>query len=112
VIFAVINIIDAVVAFRLPGEGGIGVSVGTLVLCANAVLLTLYVVSCHYCRHICGGNLKRFSGHPIRYRLWGLVTPLNARHMELAWVSLVVVALADLYVRLVASGVFNDPKIV
>jgi hypothetical protein len=32
--------------------------------------------------------------------------------MELAWVSLVVVALAALYVQLVASGVFNDPKIV
>jgi hypothetical protein len=110
-IFAVINVIDAVMGFRLPGDGGIGVSVGTLVLCANALLLSLYTVSCHFCRHICGGNVKQFSKHPIRYRLWKMITPLNAKHMELAWASLVVVALADLYVRLVASGVFSDPKI-
>jgi len=110
-IFAVINIIDAVMAFRFPGAGEIGVSVGTLVLCANALLLTAYTVSCHFCRHICGGNLRRFSRHPVRYRLWKFVTPLNAKHMELAWASLVVVAFADLYVRLVASGVFSDPKI-
>jgi hypothetical protein len=30
--------------------------------------------------------------------------------MELAWISLVVVALADLYVRLVASGTITDPR--
>ena len=49
--------------------------------------------------------------HPIRYRIWKLATPLNARHMQFAWASLAMVALADLYVRLVASGVFPDPKI-
>jgi len=31
--------------------------------------------------------------------------------MQFAWASLIVVALADLYVRLVAAGVFSDPKI-
>jgi hypothetical protein len=31
--------------------------------------------------------------------------------MQFAWFSLVFVALADLYVRLVAGGVFSDPKI-
>jgi hypothetical protein len=30
--------------------------------------------------------------------------------MQLAWVSLIVVALADLYVRLVASGWITDPR--
>ena len=53
----------------------------------------------------------QFSKHPVRYRLWKLTTPLNARHMQIAWASLAMVALADLYVRLVASGVFSDPKI-
>jgi len=38
------------------------------------------------------------------------VSKLNHRHMELAWVSLVVVALADVYVRLVASGTIHDPR--
>jgi hypothetical protein len=31
--------------------------------------------------------------------------------MQFAWASLTFVALTDLYVRLVASGAFHDPKI-
>jgi hypothetical protein len=31
--------------------------------------------------------------------------------MQIAWASLAIVTLADLYVRLVASGAFTDPKI-
>ncbi len=114
VVALVLNVIltvDAVMAFRMPGDGGIGVSVGTLVLVANASLLWLYSASCHACRHFCGGNVNEFSKHPLRYRLWKLTTPLNARHMQFAWASLAMVAVADLYVRLVASGVFSDPKI-
>ena len=110
-VFNVILTIDAVMAFRMPGEGGIGVSLGTLVLVVNAVLLWLYSLSCHACRHLCGGNVNRFSRHRLRHRLWRSLTPLNARHMQIAWASLVFVALADLYVRLVASGAFSDPKI-
>ena len=37
------------------------------------------------------------------------MTPLNARHMRFAWISLFGVALCDLYVRLVASGTIHDP---
>ena len=110
-LFNVILTIDAVVSFRLPGDGGIGVSLGTLVLSVNCVLLWAYSLSCHAARHFLGGSLKSFSKHKLRYRLWKLVTPLNARHMQLAWVSLIFVALTDLYVRLVSAGVFTDPKI-
>jgi hypothetical protein len=109
-ILNVILTIDAVVAFREPGEG-IGVSVGALVLTVNAALLWSYSLSCHACRHLCGGNVNRFSKHPLRARVWKLLTPLNARHMQIAWASLIFVALTDLYVRLVASGVFSDPKL-
>jgi hypothetical protein len=110
-VFNVILTIDAVMAFRLPGDGGIGVSVGTLVLVVNAVLLWLYSSSCHACRHLCGGNVNQFSKHPIRYRIWKILTPLNHRHMEIAWLSLAWVAFSDLYVRLVASGVISDRKL-
>lgn len=110
-IWNVILTIDAVMAFRMPGDGGIGVSIGTIVLVANAVLLWLYSLSCHFCRHVCGGNVNRFSKHPLRHRLWKLVTPLNAKHMQIAWASLIMVALADLYVRLVASGWIVDHKL-
>ena len=110
-LFNTILTIDAVMAFRLPGDGGIGVSVGTLVLVVNAVLLWCYTLSCHAARHLCGGHVNTFSKHPIRYRIWRFLTPLNARHMWFAWASLLWVMFADLYVRLVASGVFSDPKI-
>jgi hypothetical protein len=103
----VILSIDAVVAFRQPGVG-IGISVGTVVLCLNALLLWLYTLSCHACRHLCGGGVKQFSAAPIRYRVWKTLTPLNARHMLLAWLSLGFVAFTDLYVRLVASGTIHD----
>ncbi|MHB8218925.1 MAG: hypothetical protein ACYDHU_01175 [Acidimicrobiales bacterium] len=109
-ILNVILTIDAVEAFREPGIG-IGVSVGTLVLCVNAVLLWLYSLSCHSCRHLCGGQVKSFSEHPVRHRLWKLVTPLNAHHMKFAWASLIFVALTDLYVRLVASGTIPDHRL-
>ncbi len=42
--------------------------------------------------------------------MWQWVSRLNARHMQLAWASLLSVALADFYVYLVASGVFDDPR--
>ena len=61
------------------------------------------------CRHLCGGGVKQFSKSPIRHRIWKALTPLNARHMLFAWMSLVFVALTDLYVRLVASGTIHDP---
>src|SRR5436190_13959537 len=40
---------DAFMAFRFPT--GFGVGLGTLVLLANAALLTLYALSCHSCRY-------------------------------------------------------------
>jgi hypothetical protein len=102
--------IDTVYAFSEPGQG-IGVSVGTIVLFVNTTLLWLYTLSCHSCRHLCGGHVRSFSDHPIRHRLWRIATPLNARHMQIAWASLVFVALTDVYVRLVASGAITDYKL-
>jgi hypothetical protein len=98
---------DAIRAFRQPGIVW-GVTVGTIVLCANAALLWLYSLSCHACRHLCGGGTRSFAAHPLRHRFWKMLTPLNAKHMNFAWASLVFVALTDVYVRLVASGAIND----
>ncbi len=109
-IFNVVLSADAVLAFRdHAGQWG-HMGLGTLVLIVNAALLWLYSVSCHACRHITGGRLKHFSRHPVRYKAWTLVSRLNARHMELAWISLTFVLLTDLYIRLVAAGVFADPR--
>jgi hypothetical protein len=43
--------------------------------------------------------------------MWNLVGRLNARHMQLAWASLISVGVADLYVYLLASGAFTDPRL-
>ncbi|MGA2294475.1 MAG: hypothetical protein ABSG24_04530 [Acidimicrobiales bacterium] len=109
-VFNTLLTIDAVLAFRQPGLG-YGVTVGTIVLCVNAVLLWCYSLSCHACRHLCGGGVRNFTEHPLRYRFWKMLTPLNARHMNFAWASLVFVALTDVYVRLVASGALTDYKL-
>ncbi|MDA8267764.1 MAG: hypothetical protein M0013_05245 [Actinomycetota bacterium] len=107
----VILTIDAIMAYRLPGDGGIGVSVGSLVLTANAAALWMYSLSCHACRHVTGGHVNEFSKAPIRHRLWKVVSKLNAIHMQFAWISLFVVVIADAYVRMVAAGWFTDPKL-
>jgi hypothetical protein len=71
----------------------------------------MYSISCHACRHLVGGHVKSFKAHPIRYRFWKIVTPLNAKHMNLAWASLLFVGFADVYVRLVASGALTDYRL-
>ncbi|HET9157576.1 MAG TPA: hypothetical protein VFN91_12975 [Myxococcaceae bacterium] len=100
---------DAIRAFHFPD--GFGIGVGTLILTANAALLSLYTLSCHSCRHVCGGGLDRFSKAPTRYAIWKKLTILNERHAQIAWVSLFGVALTDLYVRLVAMGTIHDLRL-
>ena len=70
--------------------------------------LWLYTASCHSCRHLIGGRLKHFSKHPVRYRAWTIVSRLNTRHMELAWITLGTLMVTDAYIALVASGVLTD----
>ncbi len=103
-VFNVLLTVDAVLAFRNPEKQWGHLSVGTLVLIANATFLWLYSASCHTCRHTIGGRLKNFSKHPIRYKAWTIVSKLNHLHQNFAWVSLIGVAFADVYVRAVASG--------
>lgn len=98
---------DAAEAFLFPA--GVGIGVGTGVLVVNAVLIAGYTFGCHSCRHIVGGRLNNFSKHPLRYRAWTLVGKLNDRHEEWAWASMLWIGFADLYIRLISAGVFNDP---
>ncbi|MHA6762706.1 hypothetical protein [Streptacidiphilus sp. PAMC 29251] len=110
IVVAGILTFDAVLGFRnAAGQWG-HAGLGTLVLLVNIVLIWAYTLSCHSCRHIVGGRLKHFSKHPVRYRAWNFVGKLNARHMQLAWASLISVGVADFYVYLVSSGAFTDPR--
>jgi len=98
------------------GSGSLeaGLGVGSLVLLANVLALTAFTFGCNSARHLVGGKLDCFScsrSAQVRHRLWLGVTTLNVRHRDWAWISLFTVALADLYVRLAAYGVFHDPRI-
>jgi hypothetical protein len=108
-VISVINTWDVVQAFRPEGHS-FGFGLGTIIMLLNVVLLWTYTVSCHSCRHIVGGRLRHFSKHPIRYRLWSGVSKLNPRHAQFAWYSLFSVALMDLYVYLLSTGAFSDPR--
>jgi len=110
VLISLVNTFDAIVSFH--GTEGFGFGLGNIVLVTNVVLLWAYTVSCHSCRHIIGGRLKNFSAHPLRYRFWTFVSMLNARHMQLAWITLGTLALTDLYVMALAADWFSDPRFI
>jgi hypothetical protein len=100
---------DACLAFFRDGRFGVGV--GTVVLLLNPILLATYTFGCHSFRHLVGGRLNCFScdaASTARHGVWEKVSWLNARHMLFAWLSLVWVVLADLYVRMVSMGVIRD----
>jgi hypothetical protein len=100
---------DALLAFRFDGRWGAGL--GSLLLLANVVLLTLFAASCNSCRHVCGGHLKSLHAAPLRHRAWRLVSRLNRHHREYAWASFATVVGADFYIRLLAAGVLHDPRL-
>ena len=109
-IFSVILTWDAIHSFRnAQGQWG-HMGQGTLIVLVNAALIGLYTASCHSCRHVMGGRIRNFSKHPVRYKAWTVVSKLNARHMQLAWTSLVWLAVTDFYIRLLATNAFSDPR--
>src|SRR5258707_7968040 len=110
ILISILNTYDLAQAFRGP-DGNFGLGLGTLIMLVNVVLLWAYTLSCHSCRHITAGRLRNFSKHPVRYWIWTRVSRLNARHMQLAWITLGTLMLTDLYIWLVAAGVFSDPRV-
>ncbi len=106
-----INTYDATKAFK-GVDGGFGIGLGTVIIVVNVAFLWLYTLSCHSCRHVVGGRLKHFSKHPVRYRAWTIVSRLNTRHMELAWITLGTLMVTDGYIALVASGALSDLRFV
>jgi hypothetical protein len=107
---------DTVDAFLFTDKGvtHFGVAVGSLVFLANILLLTCYTFSCHSWRHLVGGSMDCYSCSAMdrtRYGLWKKVSFLNERHGLWAMTSLVSVALVDVYVFLVTSGILKDVRI-
>jgi hypothetical protein len=112
-IISVINTYDAIVAFHSDsGPHGFGFGLGNIILLGNVIMLWVYTLSCHSCRHVTGGRLKHFSKHPVRYWIWTQVSVLNTRHKLYAWITLGTLMLTDFYVALVASGTIGDLRFV
>jgi hypothetical protein len=109
---------DVVLAFtrwpRAGGGVGFGAGLGSFVMLANMLLLAGYTFGCHSLRHAVAGKLDCFSCGAmggVRYDLWRGANVLNRRHGAWAWASLTSVGLTDLYIRMVASGVWTDPRL-
>jgi hypothetical protein len=109
-LFAILLTWDAIHSFRNSSGDWGHMGLGTVVLIINAGLIWAYTLSCHSCRHITGGRLRHFSKHPVRYKAWMFVSKLNTRHMQLAWTSLVWLAVTDFYIRELATGAISDPR--
>ncbi len=95
-------------------QGGVehfGMSVGTLVLAINCLLLGGYTFGCHSARHLVGGGMDELSQAPGRHGCYNCVSSLNSRHMVWAWCSLFWVGFTDLYVWMCASGVWKDIRL-
>jgi hypothetical protein len=90
---------------------GFGIGLGTVVLAINVVLLGGYTFGCHSLRHLAGGFLDQFSKSPTCYRAYECVSCFNQRHMLWAWLSLFWVGFSDLYVRLCATGIWHDVRL-
>jgi hypothetical protein len=93
------------------GATSFGLGVGSLVLAINVVLLSSYTFGCHSLRHLVGGRLVQISKKPVQYKAYKGVSFLNRNHGLFAWCSLVWVGFSDVYVRLLAMGVWTDWRI-
>ncbi len=78
-----------------------GVTVGSLILLVNVIMLTGYTFGCHAFRHVVGGASQDWTSTPMnrmKYKLWKLSTKLNEQHKEWALYSLFWVMFADFYI--------------
>jgi hypothetical protein len=95
----------------VTGGEHLGIGVGTLVLAANVVCLSGYTFGCHSLRHLAGGFRDQFSRKRAFAMPYACVSCFNRAHHRWAWVSLVMVAFADVYVRLCSMGIWHDLRI-
>ena len=100
-ILLLVNFYDVVKALLNDGHPRFGL--GTLVMLVNVIALSLYTLSCHACRHAVGGRINHFSKHPVRYRMWTLVSRINPRHGQFAMVSLFTVIITDAYIMTLSA---------
>jgi hypothetical protein len=63
-------------------------------------------------RHLVGGRKDCLSASPTCQSLYTRCSALNRRHGLWAWMSLISVMGADVYVRLCSMGVISDYRLI
>jgi hypothetical protein len=116
IIFIFILSYDVVMATRFPVAPGVdettfGIGLGTLIMAANVVFISLYTFGCHSFRHLTGGVLDILSKSPVRKKVYDCVSCLNSQHGRWAMTSLYSMCVTDIYIRLCAAGVITDWRI-
>jgi len=109
VLYILVFFYDAYLAFFRGGEFGIGV--GTILILGNPILLGCYTFGCHSVRHLIGGNRDCYScsaAGNIAHKNGKFVTWLNQRHELFAWLSLIWIMGADIYIRMGSMGYITD----
>ncbi len=88
-------------------------TLGALLLILNTAFVTIYTFSCHFFRHVTGGNVDCYScpvnKKSFRRSFFGGVSKLNSHHEIFAWLSLIFFFLVDLYIRGMAAHLFVNP---
>jgi hypothetical protein len=105
---------DAIRAFIFKTSTGthFGIGLGSIIMLVNVICLSGFTFGCNSFRHIIGGKMNCFSCSATartRHKAWQKISILNGHHQFWAWISMFTVGLTDLYIRLAAGGVFNDP---
>ncbi len=110
VILVIFHWIETFQAFQFRNSGGglsYGIGLGTLLSLTDAILLTLYTMTCHSFRNLLGGTNTPGS---FRYWLWNKISKINKYHGNFFWYSIVTILVVDVYFRFVAWGTIVDPR--
>jgi len=95
-------------------NGKFYIGVGNLIVFSAVFFLTFYILSCHATRHFVGGCLNCFScstSTRTRFKLWKGISWMNKKHGQDFWLSLILITVADIYIRLVSMGIITDPHL-
>lgn len=114
IIFVGVLTYDAWRSLWFPdGQGGenFGIGLGTLIMIGNPIFIGLYTFGCHSFRHLIGGRKDVLSDASLQKKCYDCVSHLNKNHLKWAWISMFYVGGVDVYIRLLAFGVFSDPRI-
>jgi hypothetical protein len=83
------------------------ITLGSLLLLANAVVVTVWVFSCHAVRHLTGGRVDCYGcklAGKSRNKFFRFQSYFNVHHEALAWTSLILFISVDLYLRALSAG--------